>query len=104
MGKLRQVEALAVRHAKGSVRLGGRLCKESGECGYKRGIAAPTVFFNKSIGVRVVVHGDDFTMTGVDEELDKIEKLMGQWYEIKVRDAWAATWATTRRSRSSAAR
>ena len=53
--------------------------------GYKRGIAAPTVFFNKSTGVRVVVHGDDFTMTGVDEELNKIEKLMGQWYEIKVR-------------------
>ena len=33
--------------------------------GFKRGIGAPTVFFNLKTGVRVVVHGDDFTFAGV---------------------------------------
>ena len=33
----------------------------------------------------MVVRGDDFTFTGIDEELNKVEKLMGEWYDIKVR-------------------
>ena len=32
--------------------------------GFEKGIAAPTVFFWKSKGVRCVVHGDDFTFAG----------------------------------------
>ena len=50
-----------------------------------RGSAAPTVFFNKAIGVRVVVHGDDFAFSGVKEELVKLEILIEEWYEIKFR-------------------
>ena len=33
----------------------------------------------------MVVHGDDFTFTGIDDELGKMEVLMATWYEIKVR-------------------
>ena len=53
--------------------------------GYKRGIAAPTVFWNKDAEVRVVVHGDDFTFMGTDEQLDVAQDLMKKWYEVKVR-------------------
>ena len=32
-----------------------------------------------------IVHGDDFTFTGYDEDLDCIEGIMKDAYEIKVR-------------------
>ena len=31
------------------------------------------------------MHGDDFTFSGEDEDLDWIEKLTTEWYEVKVR-------------------
>ena len=33
----------------------------------------------------MVVHGDDFTFLEYEEELDYMEKKMGEWYDIKVR-------------------
>ena len=53
--------------------------------GYTRGKAAPTTFFNKDKDSRCVVHGDDFTFLGPEEELQRIAGLMASWYEIKVR-------------------
>ena len=53
--------------------------------GFKRGIGAPTVFHNPRTGVRVVVHGDDFTFAGVREELEKVREKMKEWYEVKDR-------------------
>ena len=53
--------------------------------GFRRGIGAPTVFFDPKTGVRVVVHGDDFTFAGVKSELVKIRRRMAEWYEIKDR-------------------
>ena len=53
--------------------------------GFTRGVGAPTVFVNKTTGVRVVVHGDDFTFAGVKHELEKVKALMEGWYEIKMR-------------------
>jgi hypothetical protein len=32
-----------------------------------------------------VVHGDDFTILGYDEDLDELIEAMGKWFEIKVR-------------------
>jgi hypothetical protein len=32
-----------------------------------------------------VVHGDDFTFLAEEEELQRMSKLMAEWYEIKVR-------------------
>ena len=36
-------------------------------------------------GVRCVVHGDDFTFAGSDEELEKCSKMMSTEYDVKVR-------------------
>ena len=33
----------------------------------------------------MVVHGDDFTVSGTKVELDKMWKRMGEWYDIKNR-------------------
>lgn len=53
--------------------------------GFQRGQGAPTVFFNPVSGVRLVVHGDDFTFAGIDKELQAIKGKMAQWWDIKDR-------------------
>ena len=53
--------------------------------GFRRGRAAPTVFYNSATSTRCVVHGDDFTFLGYDDDLRDIIKAFGDWYEIKVR-------------------
>ena len=53
--------------------------------GFRRGIGAPTVFFNPKTKVRVVVHGDDFTFAGERRELEEVRGKMEEWYEVKVR-------------------
>jgi hypothetical protein len=53
--------------------------------GYTRGKAAPTTFYNRDKDSRCAVHGDDFTFLAEEEELQRITKLMAEWYEIKVR-------------------
>jgi hypothetical protein len=53
--------------------------------GFCRGRAAPTVFYHPKWKVRVVVHGDDFTMIGKQVFLNKIEKAMREWYIITVK-------------------
>ena len=39
--------------------------------GLKKGKAAATAFWNKDTEVRAVVHGDDFTLLGPEDELKK---------------------------------
>ena len=53
--------------------------------GFVRGKAAPTIFRNDKTGVKVVVHGDDFTMSGVKEELVEMRRKMEGWYDITFR-------------------
>jgi hypothetical protein len=53
--------------------------------GFARGKSAPTVFFNPTTLVRAVVHGDDFTFLGYEEDLRDLEEEMRTWYELKVR-------------------
>ena len=53
--------------------------------GFRRGKGAPTVFFNTKTAVRLVVHGDDFTHSGTKNELEKMKKKMGEWYDVKDR-------------------
>jgi hypothetical protein len=55
------------------------------EIGFTKGLAAPTVFFCKEKGIRCVVHGDDFTFTGLKEDLLDVAKSMKNAYELKVR-------------------
>jgi hypothetical protein len=53
--------------------------------GFKKGVAAPTVFFCESKNVRCVVHGDDFTFAGKKSDLMMIAKALQEVYELKVR-------------------
>ena len=53
--------------------------------GFKRGKSSPCVFWNPTTGVRCVVHGDDFTFAGNEEELKKCTKMMENEYVVKVR-------------------
>jgi hypothetical protein len=53
--------------------------------GCKKGQAAVTCFYNAETQIRCVVHGDDFTVLGFDDELDKIEEHFRGWYDVKVR-------------------
>ena len=53
--------------------------------GFSRGVGAPTVFYHQAMDVRVVVHGDDFTFSGVRRELEKVKAKMADWYDIKIR-------------------
>ena len=55
------------------------------EEGFVKGRSAPTTFFNKNTGCRVVVHGDDFTALGYDIDLKELANKMKQWYDLKVR-------------------
>jgi hypothetical protein len=55
------------------------------EAGFTRGRAVPTAFYNRKTGVRLVVHGDDFTFSGERKELEAVRELMRGWYDIKDR-------------------
>ena len=53
--------------------------------GFKKGLAASTVFYCKPMGVRCVAHGDDFTFTGKRRDLFEIKRKMEESYELKMR-------------------
>jgi hypothetical protein len=55
------------------------------EAGFRRGRASPTCFFHPVWSIRVVVHGDDFTITGSQSRLDEFTKLMQSWYLMTVK-------------------
>ena len=43
------------------------------------------VFYHKERDISMAVHGDDFTLTGLEEDLFWMRDLMKSWFEIKVR-------------------
>ena len=53
--------------------------------GFKGSRAAPTTFYNPATKVGLVVHGDDFTFSGTQVELEKIRGLFKKWYDVKDR-------------------
>ena len=55
------------------------------EVGFERGMSSPVSFYHDKRDVNLVVHGDDFTFTGSQSELEWAEVLMERWYKIKVR-------------------
>ena len=50
--------------------------------GFKRGAASPCVFHMKDRNLRVVVHGDDFTVLGYEEDLDWFRRMISEEYEV----------------------
>ena len=55
------------------------------EVGLAKGVANPTVFHNPVNDLRCVVHGDDFTFLGWEEDLEEMVKHLEKHYELKVR-------------------
>jgi hypothetical protein len=53
--------------------------------GFVQGVSAPTVFKHEAKQMECVVHGDDFTGLGFEEDLSDLEIAMKSWFEIKVR-------------------
>ena len=53
--------------------------------GFKRGIANPCVFFNPSREIRVVVHGDDFTVLAAEDNLNWFREQIQNRFEVKFR-------------------
>ena len=53
--------------------------------GFDRGTASPVCFTHRARNLWCVVHGDDFTFTGYDEDLDFIESVMKDTFEVKIR-------------------
>ena len=50
--------------------------------GMMKGKASSVLFFNKTSGLMCVVHGDDFTFLGEEEDLIEMKAKMEEWYEI----------------------
>ena len=55
------------------------------EMGFVKSRVAPTVFYNKELKVRCVVHGDDFTFSGRRKVLLEIAEQLKETYELKIR-------------------
>ena len=53
--------------------------------GFKRGVVSPCIFYNKAREIRVVVHGDDFTVLGNTVELDWFRQQISTRFEVKFR-------------------
>ena len=53
--------------------------------GFQRGRGASVVFWHADRDVACVVHGDDFTFSGFEEDLNWVEGLMKKWFDVKVR-------------------
>ena len=53
--------------------------------GFNPGVSTPCAFYNPQQDQTCVVHGDDLTLLGTDEELNWIGKRFKERYGIKVR-------------------
>ena len=53
--------------------------------GFKRGVSCGVVFYHEKRDISLVVHGDDFTFCGLEEDLRWIREVMGSWFDIKLR-------------------
>ena len=53
--------------------------------GFISGRASPCVFYNPERGIRLVVHGGDFTVLGYEEDLDWFRRAISHKYEVKFR-------------------
>ena len=54
------------------------------EAKFRRLVSCPVAFSHEQRDLVGGVHGDDFVFVGPDEDLDLVEKLLGDKYEIKV--------------------
>ena len=53
--------------------------------GFTSGRSSPCIFFHPERGIRAVIHGDDFTLSGQRHELDWFRKVMAKDFTIKIK-------------------
>ena len=53
--------------------------------GFRTGVSNPCIFHHKERDLMVVVHGDDFTTLGLDEDINWFEGKLKESFEIKIR-------------------
>ena len=53
--------------------------------GFKRGLGCGVVFCHAGRDVSLAVHGDDFTLCALEEDLVWIKELMPTWFDVKIR-------------------
>eukprot|EP00972_Heterocapsa_arctica_P067038 9893577-Heterocapsa_arctica.AAC.1 len=58
-------------------------CNVLRKLGFAKGKASPCTFYHPSRNLRCVVHGDDFTTLGADDDLDYLEKELKKHFELK---------------------
>ena len=59
--------------------------RELARLGFKRGISSPCIFWHVEKRIRLVVHGDDFTVLGHTGALDWFKSELGKLYVLKHR-------------------
>ena len=52
---------------------------------FRTGVSSPCIFYHAERELMVVVHGDDFTTLGLDEDIDWFEGKLQESFEIKIR-------------------
>ena len=55
------------------------------DAGFTTGKPSPCAFYRKDREVRVVVHGDDFTCSGLDQQLHWLREKIKERLEVKYR-------------------
>ena len=53
--------------------------------GFERGAASACCFYHTAKDIAIVVHGDDFTALGEDEDLNWYESELSKYFELKIR-------------------
>ena len=66
------------------------------DMGFAKGVTAATVFYDKARDIRCVVHGDDFTLLGWEEDLHDVRDGLKAKYELKVRGVLGGAWGDQR--------
>ena len=56
-----------------------------GKIGFSKSRATPCMFYHSERGIRVVIHGDDFTILGNEIELDWFRERISDKFEVKFR-------------------
>ena len=55
------------------------------DMGFISGAGSPCCFWHEAKNISVVVHGDDFTAMGLNDDLDWYEKTLAENFELKIR-------------------
>ena len=69
--------------------------------GLERGKATPCAFYEREHNLRLVVHGDDFTVLGLEEDLDWFRRKISEVFEVKFRGRVGPAEGATSSSASS---